>query len=553
LLQIPLMKKQNILRAVVLTALSISFSYSQKTVVEKDYTLSFENSQIKLQLHHPDDAMTLAIDAQTKEPIAWNKQGNVYRLTNLKPAEIIKVMYQVTDENSMVTKTTYLASPSTSSGAINVYFNHEVNTTYAQIQPANNLGNTLDDMLVTYINVCENTLDIAIYSSSSPTADTGIAGAINAAYDRGVQVRVIYDSGTTSSMIGLLNPNIPKLPSPSSSSYGLMHNKFVIFDANHSDPNKPYVWTGSTNWTVSQIDGPDRNSVITIQDQALAQGYKMEFEEMWGSATMTPDTAVSEFGSFKTDNTPHHYSIGGKIIDSYFSPSDGANAQIINAINSADSDINVATMLITRSDISSALIDKYNAGIVDTNIVTDTQNPSGNQFNTLQAALPINHVVKFTNSGIMHHKFMVIDNFNATSDPLVLVGSHNWSSSAENKNDENTLIVHDLNIANQYYQAFAYLYLDAGGTLLNVPQAASQDLSLFPNPTQGSFTIKTKNYNSLDNVAVKIYDVFGKCIASQQYTNLSSKTLSLEDQPSGLYFVTLQSNSKSWNFKVIKN
>jgi phosphatidylserine/phosphatidylglycerophosphate/cardiolipin synthase-like enzyme len=547
------MKKQNILRAVVLTALSISFSYAQKTVVEKDYTLSFENSQIKLQLHHPNDAMTLAIDAQTKEPIAWNKQGNVYRLTNLKPAEIIKVMYQVTDENSMVTKTTYLASPSTSSGAINVYFNHEVNTTYAQIQPANNLGNTLDDMLVTYINTCENTLDIAIYSSSSPTADTGIAGAINAAYDRGVQVRVIYDSGTTSSMIGLLNPNIPKLPSPSGSSYGLMHNKFVIFDANHSDPNKPYVWTGSTNWTVSQIDGPDRNSVITIQDQALAQGYKMEFEEMWGSATMTPDTAVSEFGSFKTDNTPHHYSIGGKIIDSYFSPSDGANAQIINAINSADSDINVATMLITRSDISSALIDKYNAGIVDTNIVTDTQNPSGNQFNTLQAALPINHVVKFTNSGIMHHKFMVIDNFNATSDPLVLVGSHNWSSSAENKNDENTLIVHDLNIANQYYQAFAYLYLDAGGTLLNVPQAASQDLSLFPNPTQGSFTIKTKNYNSLDNVAVKIYDVFGKCIASQQYTNLSSKTLSLEDQPSGLYFVTLQSNSKSWNFKVIKN
>jgi hypothetical protein len=268
---------------------------------------------------------------------------------------------------------------------------------------------------------------------------------------------------------------------------------------------------------------------------------------------MDPIETVSEFGSFKTDNTPHHYSIGGKIIDSYFSPSDGANAQIINAINSADSDINVATMLITRSDISSALIDKYNAGIVDTNIVTDTQNPSGNQFNTLQAALPINHVVKFTNSGIMHHKFMVIDNFNATSDPLVLVGSHNWSSSAENKNDENTLIVHDLNIANQYYQAFAYLYLDAGGTLLNVPQAASQDLSLFPNPTQGSFTIKTKNYNSLDNVAVKIYDVFGKCIASQQYTNLSSKTLSLEDQPSGLYFVTLQSNSKSWNFKVIKN
>lgn len=547
------MKKQNILSTLVLTALSISFSFGQKIIIEKDYTLSYENNQIALQLQNPNDAITLAVDAQTNEPIAYNKLGNVYRLTNLKPAEIIKVRYQVSDDNGISTKTTYLASPSTSSGAINVYFNHEVNTTYAQIQPATNLGNTLDDMLISYINACESTLDIAIYSSSSPTADTGIAGAINAAFDRGVQVRVIYDSGTTSTMIGLLNPNIPKLASPSGSSYGLMHNKFVIFDANHSDPNKPYVWTGSTNWTVAQIDGPDRNSVIAIQDQALAQGYKIEFEEMWGSTTTTPDTVVSEFGSFKTDNTPHHYIIGGKTIDSYFSPSDGANAQIINAINSANSDINVATMLITRSDISAALIDKYNAGIVDTNIVTDTQNPSGNQFNILQAALPLNHVVKFTNAGTMHHKFMVVDNFNAASDPLVLVGSHNWSSAAENKNDENTLIVHDLNIANQYYQAFAYLYLDAGGTLLNIPLTTSQDLSLFPNPTQGSFTIKTQNNNNLHNTTIKIYDALGKCIDSQQCSDLSSKTLSLGDQPAGLYFVTLQSNGKNWNFKVIKN
>ncbi|MFM2214427.1 MAG: Phospholipase precursor [Bacteroidota bacterium] len=546
------MKKQHILRALVLTAFSISLSYGQKTIIDEDYTLSYENSQIMLQLHHPNATIIQAIDAQTKVPIAINNEGNVYRLTYLKPAEIIKVNYQVTDENGITTKTTYVASPSSSSGAINVFFNHEVNTTYAQIQTATNLSNTLDEMLINYINACENTLDIAVYSSSSLSSDTGIAGALNAAYTRGVQVRVIYDQGTTSSMIGLLNPNIPTLASPSGSSYGLMHNKFVIFDANHSDPNKPYVWTGSTNWTVAQIDGPDRNSVITIQDQALAQGYKIEFEEMWGSTTMTPNTAESEFGSFKTDNTPHHYIIGGKTIDSYFSPSDGANAQIINAINSADSDINVATMLITRSDISAALITKYNSGIVDTNIVTDTQNPSGNQFNTLQAALPLNHVVKFTNLGVMHHKFMVIDNFNATSDPLVLVGSHNWSNSAENKNDENTLIVHDLNIANQYYQAFAYLYLDAGGTLLNLPQSAQQEWSLFPNPTKGIFTITTKN-NSLDSVVIKIYDSLGKCIMTKQYSNLTAEILSLGNQPAGLYFVTLQSNGRTWNFKVIKD
>ena len=69
----------------------------------------------------------------------------------------------------------------------------------------------------------------------------------------------------------------------------------------------------------------------------------------------------------------------------------------------------------------------------------------------------------------MHHKFMVVDNFDTSSDPLVLLGSHNWSSAAQTKNDENTLIVHDANIVNQYYQSFAYLYLQAGGIITNPP------------------------------------------------------------------------------------
>jgi phosphatidylserine/phosphatidylglycerophosphate/cardiolipin synthase-like enzyme len=538
--------------AVVLTTLLGAFSYGQNSIIEKDYTLIYSNTQIALQFHQPSDAILQAVDAQTKTPIIVSNQGNTYRLENVKPSEIIKVTYQLTNEIGTITKTTYLAAPSASSGTINVYFNHEVNTTFAQIQPATNLGNTLDDMLISYINACESTLDIAIYSSSSPTADTGIAGAINAAYNRGVQVRIIYDQGTTSTMIGLLNSNIPKLPSPSGSSYGLMHNKFVLFDSDNSDPNKPFVWTGSTNWTVAQIDGPDRNSVIIIQDQALAQGYKIEFEEMWGSTTSTPNTVVSEFGTYKIDNTPHHYVIGGKIIDSYFSPSDGVNAKIIDAINTANSDIDIATMLITRSDISTAIINKYNAGVTDTNIVIDTQNPSGNQYNTLVAALAPNQMVKFTNSGILHHKFMVVDNFNAASDPLVLVGSHNWSTSAETKNDENTLIVHDLNIANQYYQAFAFLYLDAGGTLLNLPQNVKQELTLAPNPTKDIFTLKTNNNNSLDDVTVKIYDALGKNIIEKQYNNLVEETISLEAQAAGLYFVTLQSNDKTCSFKVIK-
>jgi len=274
---------------------------------------------------------------------------------------------------------------------------------------------------------------------------------------------------------------------------------------------------------------------------------------MWGSNTMTPDAVVSKFGPYKTDNTPHTYIIGGKTINSYFSPSDNTNTKIIATINTANTDIDVATMLITRSDISNALIMKYNSGLTNVNVVVDSQNPSGNQITTLQSSLLANHAVVYTNSGILHHKFMVVDNFNSASDPLVLLGSHNWSSSAENKNDENTLIVHDLNIANQYYQAFAYLYQDAGGVIMLAnPEFTTTEFALYPNPTTGIVTLEA-NATALNDVSVTVYDALGKSVFTNQYTTLLHEDISISNQAAGLYFVNIRSNGKSWSYKVVKN
>ena len=50
-------------------------------------------------------------------------------------------------------------------------------------------------------------------------------------------------------------------------------------------------------------------------------------------------------------------------------------------------------------------------------------------------------------SGDLHHKYCIIDHSDVESDPLVITGSHNWSSTAENVNDENTVIVHDARVA----------------------------------------------------------------------------------------------------------
>jgi phosphatidylserine/phosphatidylglycerophosphate/cardiolipin synthase-like enzyme len=529
--------------------------WAQTQIHEKDYTLTYFPTHLSIAFQDSIASQSLHIEdafTQTTVPFERAAFSNQIVLNQLHPSQLIKLNY-TSFEGEI--QTSVVANASISSGSIEVYFNHTVYTSLAQTQAAVNLADALDEKLISYINQCQNDLDIAIYNSYSPSATTGIAGAINAAFARGVSVRIIYDGSTSSVMIPLLNPLIPKLASPSSSSYGLMHNKFVIFDGNSSDPNKPIVWTGSTNWTRAQIDGPDRNNAIAIQDQAMALAFKMEFNEMWGSSSTVPNALNSKFGPYKTDNTPHHFVVGNKVVDLYFSPSDGTNSKIIDSINSADSDIEVATMLITRSDIKNALLYKYNAGLTNINLMLDSQNPSGNQISAIQAGLPAGQAVVFSLSGLMHHKFMVIDNFNANSDPLVLTGSHNWSNSAENKNDENVLVVHDANVANQYFQAFADLYQQAGGNMqfLDVQTSPTNSgiCSIFPNPTSENCTIKW-NQNSSVLAHIRIFSTEGKAVFEQQSTTDTPTFVSTAGLEAGIYFVSVETNLGKEVFKLIK-
>ena len=542
------MKLKSTLFLLSSTFISI-FSFAQ-TIQENDYTLNYEDNKVQINFNKGVSLKAFDNKSQLQKRIAQGSNSNSFILDSLQPAQIIKLEYSLYDGT---TKTNYIAAKSASTGTINVYFNHTVDNSKAQYQNAVNLADTLDNKLIDYINACQSTLDIAIYNSYSPSSSSGIAGAINNAYARGVKVRVVYDGSTSSAMIPLLNSSIPTLPSPTSSSYGIMHNKFVIFDADSSDPNIPWVWTGSTNWTAVQIDGPDRNNVIAIQDQTLAQAYKIEFEEMWGSNTLTPNTTLSKFGPYKTDNTPHNFVIGGKVVNAYFSPSDGVTAKIVNVINSANTDIEIADMLITRDDIRDALINKYNTGLSTINAVFDSQNPSGNDFAALQSTIGTSKVVKYTGAGILHHKFMLVDNFNAGSDPQVLTGSHNWSSSAETKNDENTLVIHHKIVTDQYFQAFAYLYNFAGGVLNASDFAISNyEILLYPNPTDGIAFFKT---NSLMNNAYgnyTIYNAIGSKMMEKQFRNLGNTQIDLTAYPKGLYFINLTVAGKVYQAKIIK-
>jgi phosphatidylserine/phosphatidylglycerophosphate/cardiolipin synthase-like enzyme len=55
----------------------------------------------------------------------------------------------------------------------------------------------------------------------------------------------------------------------------------------------------------------------------------------------------------------------------------------------------------------------------------------------------------------MHHKVIILDN------ETVILGSFNFSRSADEKNDENVLVIHDKDVAAQFRAEFKRIYREA--------------------------------------------------------------------------------------------
>jgi phosphatidylserine/phosphatidylglycerophosphate/cardiolipin synthase-like enzyme len=369
------------------------------------------------------------------------------------------------------------ATISNSTGDIKVYFNTPVDVSYSIGVNAIYLPSTVDDTLINYINRAKYTIDLTMYNFNNQGI-SNVSNALKAAANRGVTVRVI-GCGTTANMgiDELAGSLVHVLIGPASPPRtGIMHNKFILFDTESANPNDPLVWTGSTNLTDGQIN-LDANNVIIIQDQSLARGYKIEFEEMWGSSTSIPDAGKARFGFTKKNNTPHEYKINGKRVESYFSPTDGVNAKIVQTINTTNKDLSIATMLITRTEMADAIAARKTAGAA-VNVLTDASGSNATAVNTtLSTALGTHYTFDNVSSGIMHNKYMIVDQSAPASDPIVFTGSHNWSAAADNDNDENTLIVHDATIANIYYQNFVKRFVLNNGVLLELtgPPTAVND------------------------------------------------------------------------------
>jgi len=454
--------------------------------------------------------------------------GNVHsvNITGLTASDLIYVKaFSVdgTDTAFSIIKT--CITQSTSSGNIIAYFNTQTDHSVSSGTNAITLPNAIDDTLIAYINRAKSTIDFTMYNFTE-NGISSVSSALNAAYARGVTVRMIFDGSAGNSGVQSVIAAIKKVGSPTGATYGIMHNKFIVIDAYDSDPNVPLVWTGSTNLTDGQVN-TDPNSVVIIQDKSLAIAYTLEFNEMFGSTTAIPDMTNIKFGPDKMDNTPHTFIIGGKDVECYFSPSDGTNDKIIQTINEADDNINIATMLITRSDIAYALEYAVDSNNVDLKVLVNSEGQcSGTVWGILSSLIGDDLQEDAIGAGIMHHKLMIVDE-GTSSNPTLLMGSHNWSNSANNKNDENTLIFYDnQDMANIYYQFFKYRFEENKNVGL-AENGFANTVSCYPNPSNGQFVVEM-NIEKATDLTINIFDLSGRNVITQTQTaNAGSNSISI--------------------------
>jgi phosphatidylserine/phosphatidylglycerophosphate/cardiolipin synthase-like enzyme len=451
------------------------------------------------------------------------------QLTGLQPATFYYAQaFSVDNGDTAFSVPGYYSTASTSSGTISVYFTKSVDNAVSTGQDAIGLFDAVDDTIKAYIDRVQSTLDIAMYNTNS----TFIVQAVNAAKARGVQVRWIAEGSNANTALAGLDPAIPVLYRTDGQGSGT-HDKFFAADAD--DPQHAMVMGGSCNWT-TQSFFEDYNNIVFIQDQALARCYRMEFEEMWGGSGPQPVPALSKFGADKTDNTPHLFNVGGKEVESFFSPTDGVTDQLAAALDAAQHSVQFAIYTFTENELGDAVVNAFERpGMAVQGDIEEVDAP-GSEFNYLTGQ-GIDVHSHLDEPGLLHHKYAIIDEAQP-ADALVITGSHNWTAAAETVNDENTLIIHDATVANQFYQEWHARHF---GPAAVAEQPENLAPSAWPVPANAYLNIALRNPGQ---ALLVLHDAAGREVYRTQTDGTA--TVSTGSLPSGLYTLTcLQAGTRS--------
>lgn len=357
--------------------------------------------------------------------------GIVYSLTGRDPAEIFATLTPTTAQLPATATAPVVVAPTSAnaSGAWwEVYFTDPLN-----ISDPGNWQASVAGRLIEKINAAQTSIHIASFEFDL----TPVADALIAARQRGVDVRWVTDDehGLEADeepghgQFALLQEAGIEVRSDERSA--LMHNKFWIFD-------RQTVWTGSTNITESGVFKQNNNALV-IHSPKLAGIYEAEFDEMWNG----------QFGPRSPSQLDTQAAVvnGSNMVVVFTSEDSALEDAILPVVLGAQSSIRFLAFSFTDYPLAQAMIDRAAAGVSAAGVYEKfgSETDAAEMDTLLCAGVPVR---QDGNSGFMHNKLIIID------DRIVITGSLNFSTNAEDNNDENVIIIDNPEIAQLYVQEF---------------------------------------------------------------------------------------------------
>lgn len=249
-----------------------------------------------------------------------------------------------------------------------------------------------------------------------------------------------------------------------------MHHKFMVVDGKSTI-------VSTANFTMSCIHGDtlapqsrgNANSMIHVDSAAFAKVFTEEFSQMWGNGKR------GNFGHNKTYRGPQVVTVRGTKMTIQFSPTsarynweESTNGLIALHLSQAKKSVQSALFVFSDQKISNVLEKRHEAGVKmgfiiepkfayrDYSELLDMLGVS--MLNQKCAYQPDNNPWKkpiqeggmsnLPRGDVLHHKFGVIDN------EKVVMGSQNWSASANYINDETAIVIEHKGIAESFTREY---------------------------------------------------------------------------------------------------
>jgi len=334
------------------------------------------------------------------------------------------------------------------------------------------LSRGLEEAILSFLTQANDStygLHAVIYEFQKPN----LLGGLKAAVDRGVDVKVAYHyrhanpkddtwakNAAAAHAAGLDAVCVQRKANPQSA---ISHNKFVVL---LKDGHPQAVWTGSTNWTEGAIYG-QLNVGHAIYDFGVAQAYESYFQQLYNDAEARPlKTALSRLTPVPAILPPGPCILplfspqpDKRMLDLYATICSQARSLMVCAPFELAQAILTSLEQVTPGALRFLLVDKTSslgptqeekviAGDIDNevSVATTLSSPLHDFQNRLLEGKESYH-----HAGVhIHSKIIAADPLGP--DPIIVMGSANFSNGSTLLNDSNSLIIRG-------YPAIADIYV----------------------------------------------------------------------------------------------